>query len=95
MSLSLFRFRQAAPHFEKPVLQLKLQVEFAHVGAPLGGALQPEPQLPQLAGSVLVSTQLVPHWLWPEGQFTVQLPFAQTWPVAQALPHAPQLAALV
>ena len=48
------------------------------------------PQLPQLAGSVWVSTQALLQKDWPLGQ--AQLPFEQDWPLAQALPQLPQLA---
>src|SRR6185312_2188088 len=49
------------------------------------------PQVPQLAGSVCVSVQVVPHAVWPPSQ--TQLPATQLWPSLHMTPHAPQLCA--
>jgi hypothetical protein len=65
---------------------------FTHV-AP--GA-QTTPQLPQLRGSVKVSThEPSAHWVWVGPQFAVQMPLAQTSPIAHARLQAPQLPGLV
>lgn len=48
------------------------------------------PQLPQLAGSVAVVTQLFPHALWPDGH--TQVPPTQDWPETQPLLQPPQFA---
>jgi hypothetical protein len=50
------------------------------------------PQLPQLALSLAVTTQLLPHSMEPLGQLVVQVPLWHCCPAAQALPHEPQLA---
>jgi hypothetical protein len=53
------------------------------------------PQVPQLFGSLAVSTQVallpVPHSMEPPRQVTPHLPVEQTWPVGQTFPQAPQL----
>jgi hypothetical protein len=66
----------------------QVQLPLVHLRPPL----QVVPQPPQLAASVLVLTQLVPHSVpvlhW-------HLPAAHDCPLPQLLPQAPQLAALV
>ncbi len=49
------------------------------------------PQVPQLAGSVLVSVQPMPHAVRPVEQLAVHAPDEQTWLDPQAVPHDPQL----
>jgi hypothetical protein len=48
-------------------------------------------QLPQWFGSLLVSTQVLPHWVWPGPQPLWQAPWTQFWPLGQLWPHVPQL----
>ena len=80
-----------AVHSAKFVAHLILQALPSHAALPLlGGAGQFLPQLPQFAVAVVKSTQDVPHSCF-EPQSVVQVPFKQTWPVAQALPQLPQL----
>lgn len=50
------------------------------------GMLQP----PQLTTSVSVSTQLFSHWVSPAAQLSVQVPWEQTSPAPQTVPHVPQ-----
>jgi len=50
------------------------------------------PQVPQCAGSTVVSTQLWPHRVVPVPQFATHAPIEQARPAAQTLPHLPQLA---
>jgi hypothetical protein len=47
----------------------------------------------QCAGSLLRSTQLVPHLVSPAEHIVEHAPTSQTSPAWQATPHAPQLAA--
>jgi len=57
-------------------------------------AMHPLPQLPQLSGSLVRSTQLVPHGLRPPPQSISQSPESQRGepsPAGQTLPQAPQL----
>jgi hypothetical protein len=49
-------------------------------------------QAPQLAGSILVSTHLLPQLAVPPRHSAAQVPAEQCWPVAQACPQLPQLA---
>jgi hypothetical protein len=48
-------------------------------------------QLPQLATSAFVSTQLWPQALRPVAQVSLQPPSEQSWGETQALPQEPQL----
>ena len=48
--------------------------------------------MPQWAALALTSTHATPHIRLGAGQVVMQVPPAQTWPAAQALPQAPQLA---
>jgi hypothetical protein len=48
------------------------------------------PQAPQLALSVLVVTQLVPHGVSPTAHMVTHWPWLQTRPAAQGLLQAPQ-----
>lgn len=48
--------------------------------------------MPQFAGSVILSEQLLPHGCTPPAQVSEHVPSEQTLPVGQALPHVPQLA---
>jgi hypothetical protein len=57
--------------------------------SPLSQAL---PQAPQLAASLLWSTQRFPHKVVPPLQTRPQVPAEQTSSVAHALPQAPQFA---
>ena len=52
-------------------------------------------QFPQCAASVATLAQLVPHNMVFAEQVLVHWPLSQTWPPAQALPHPPQLLALL
>ena len=47
------------------------------------------PQLPQFAASVDKSLHMVPHPVWPVGQF-VQVPALQVWLAAHAIAQVPQ-----
>jgi hypothetical protein len=49
------------------------------------------PQPPQSVLLVIVSMQLVPHWVVPCGHWLRQPPALQNSPGAQAFPHVPQL----
>ena len=53
-------------------------------------AVQACPQLPQFAASLVVSTQAVPHMVWPLAQLELQLLLLQTWPVVQVVAQLPQ-----
>jgi hypothetical protein len=57
----------------------------------LSAPVQTLPQPPQLAGSVLVFTQAVPHLVVPETQ-PAHIPWAHVCWAAQAWPQVPQLA---
>ena len=78
--------------FEK----LPLQAPSAHAlllqRAPAFEKLHATPQLPQLAGSFLVSTHAPLHLVVPPTQESAQTPAEQTCPLAQAFPQLPQLA---
>ena len=50
------------------------------------------PHAPQLPSSLVRSTHFPAHAVWPAGH--EHTPFAQAPPVGQAVPQAPQLAAL-
>jgi hypothetical protein len=67
----------------------QVQTPAVHVVPVAHGRLQP----PQLAGSVIVSTQAVPHSFVPPEHVVAQTLEEQACPVGQATPHAPQLAA--
>jgi hypothetical protein len=74
------------------VLQVKPQVELAHLAVPLAGAAQVWPQEAQFCGSVLVSTQTVPQMVGVGGMHEVtQVPPEHTWLAPHAMPQAPQL----
>lgn len=88
---SLVGSTQLFPHLSKPVVQVKPHCPLEQYGCPPGGAPHTVPQVPQFCRSELVATHWPLQFVVPVGQLTVQLPFEQTWPVAQALPHAPQL----
>jgi hypothetical protein len=47
-------------------------------------------QAPQLLVLLERSMQALPQFVWPGGHSVVHWPPAQTWPVAQVVPHAPQ-----
>ena len=50
------------------------------------------PHPPQLSGSFWVSAQAPPHWVVPRGHIpAMHCPPAQTSPMGQPLPQAPQL----
>src|SRR5262245_7018890 len=78
-----------------PVSHAMPHTPFAHVAWPFWGWAQAVPHPLRFAGSVLVSTQAVPHWVVPTGQLTSHLPAEQTSMLLQAMPQLPQLAALV
>lgn len=48
-------------------------------------------QVPQFAGSTMVSVHVVPHVVSGAAQTVPQVPPAHAWPVGHALPHVPQL----
>ena len=50
------------------------------------------PQAPQFAGSVSVSTQLLPHCVEPPRHATAHCPIEQSSPAAHVVPQAPQFA---
>src|SRR6185437_168205 len=76
-----------------PPLQVGTHAPITHL-SPFG---QKTPQPPQLAGSLVVSTQpegqhlFVPEQAGPPLHATAQVPFTQFWPVGQTLPQPPQL----
>jgi hypothetical protein len=74
----------------KPVSQAKPQVPPTHVAVPCAGMPQPAPQVEQLLGSLVRSVHCPPQLVSPCAQVMVQTPEAQAWPVAQAVPQAPQ-----
>ncbi len=67
-----------APHAHSPPLQFE----------PDGQVL---PQVPQLFGSVVMSTQELLQFVRPVPHVVTHAPAEQTWPELQALAHAPQL----
>ncbi len=92
--LSVRVLKQAPEHEEKPRSHVMLQLLFLQLLLPLAMALQAAPQAPQLAGSVLVSTQALPqrmvgklHWK-PHVPRHTGLAFAGA---EQTVPQAPQL----
>ncbi len=50
-------------------------------------------QVPQLSGSLVVSTQAAPQAVAPCGHVVTHCPWEQTWLPLQALPQLPQLVA--
>jgi hypothetical protein len=89
----------------KPVLQVKLQVPAAHVGAALVGDEQTVLQFPQWLGSVWVLVSqpsiclLLLQSAKPAAQVPVQLPLLHRgvviWLEEQTIPHPPQLFTLL
>jgi hypothetical protein len=63
-----------------------LHVPATHASA----SAQAWPQVPQFAGSLLVSEQVPEQATSGAAQVTVQVPDSHTSPAAQTLPHAPQ-----
>jgi hypothetical protein len=53
--------------------------------------LQASAHVPQFAGSVDRSEQVVPQVVSGALQVTSHTPAAQTWPISQKFPHTPQL----
>ena len=51
------------------------------------------PHVPQLAGSLVTSTQAVPHFVVPPVHWSAHAPAEQTSPEAPACPHGAQSAA--
>src|SRR5262245_8267584 len=81
------------PDGMKPGLHVIPQVPPLHVAEPLAGTWQTDPHAPQLARSVVVSTQLPPHIIRPGPVHpTTQLPPTHISAAAQAWPQVPQLA---
>ncbi len=74
-------------HSMLPPLQYSPQFPFWHT-SPVGQALEQEPQWLAL---LLVSMQVPLQLAVPGGHTRLQLPFTQTWPALQTLPHWPQL----
>ena len=75
------------------MLQLNPQVLFAHAGWPLGTPGQAAPQLPQLDGSLVVSTHWPLHAVVPLGQLDLHTLPTQYSLAPHALPQAPQFCA--
>jgi hypothetical protein len=63
----------------------------AHIWPPA----QVFPHEPQFAESVIVSTQLPLHAIWPDGHERRHMPALHVRPLGHALPHAPQFVLLV
>lgn len=83
---------QLAWHCWKPLPHVKPQVAAVHVAAPFTGLGQVMSQSPQWLAELETSRQAPPQSSRPAAQLGWHVPFEQTKPVAQALPHAPQLA---
>jgi hypothetical protein len=49
-------------------------------------------QKPQLNGSVMTFVQLAPHWVKPVAHVDEHIPWEQSSPFMQTVPHAPQFA---
>jgi hypothetical protein len=90
---SVLRLTQLPLQLVYVLLQVKPQIPPLQVAVPLAGAEQTAKHLPQLAGSVLVLTHLVPHSLVPLGHW--HLPWLQICPLRQVFPQEPQLVRLV
>ena len=69
-----------------PQLQLVLTMQAPALQVPVPQSL---PQVPQLSGSLRVSTHRSPHSVSPEGQ--MHSPSTQATPAGQDVPQAPQL----
>ena len=85
---------QAFPHVPQLLLLLLRLMQWPWPSGPGQQAwvVHTLPQAPQLAGSRVVSTQVLPHSVWPGGQVDTQAPSEHLVPAGQARPHAPQLA---
>jgi hypothetical protein len=78
------------PHFVKPALQVKPQVDPVHVGELLGGAVHTRPQPPQFEVSVAVFEHAPEQSVWPVMQPERHAPDEHTSAPAQGLSHSPQ-----
>ena len=85
--MSLMGLVQAPLHEISSTAQLVLHMPIKQRSE----AEQALPHPPQLARSLVTSTQLLPHNLKPLGQSFAQVPLPQTRPVGHTLLHAPQL----
>jgi hypothetical protein len=74
LKLSPWVSTHALPHKVLPVGHALAHLPLAQDTEPPVGAVQPLPQLPQLAESVLRFLQLPLQALWPVGQLLTQLP---------------------
>lgn len=72
---------------------MKSQLPCTHSGAPFAGAVQPLPQVPQLAVSVDVSVHEPLQSVRVPPHTEPQIPLLQTSPLGQVLPHSPQCSA--
>ncbi|MBI5516160.1 MAG: hypothetical protein HY909_20415, partial [Deltaproteobacteria bacterium] len=79
---------QAPPQFDCPVGHASTQLDATQVALPPIGATQARPQVPQLAASVAVATQVPEHAVCPPGQ--PQVPVESHTPPA-GLVHAPDV----
>lgn len=79
-------------HSVSPASQLERQAPLTHAAVPLRGFVHAWSQTPQCASLLDNCTQAPPHATSELGHVLAHAPLAQTWPVVQALPHAPQFA---
>lgn len=90
---------QLSPQREKPRLQRTLHWLPAQMALPCSGSGQTLPQAPQLLGSLLVSTQPVPHSMNGLRQAKSQVPPVQLGAACagelHTLPQAPQFDVLL
>lgn len=78
------------PHLEKPLWQVKPQVELEQVAVACAGATHSVPQLPQLFGSEGRLTHWPSQFVVPPVQLSVQEPLEQTCPVEHRVVQSPQ-----
>jgi hypothetical protein len=81
-----------SPQSVRPASQLDRHELFTHVAVPLGGLGQAWSQAPQCTLLLANSAQAEPQATSELGHALAQAPLAQTWPIAQTAPQAPQLA---
>lgn len=74
----------------KPALHAKPHTLAEQIGVALARAGHGMPQPLQLRGSLLMSTQAVPHGVVPPEHTRPHTPLTQLWPAAHAVQLAPQ-----